>query len=186
MFTSTKPTVVAGDRISITSALVADFHGQIELTGPAITKNSSGNPLPAPVVVSPADVRTGGPRAATLEGVLVEVDNAYVTKQEPSVGSGDKAPTNEFVVDTTAGTDGETVGLRVNDYFYAVSPLPAVGTKFRAVRGILNFRTANSKVEPRDANDFVLAPPALTVFGPSGQYVRVGQTSTDASRRPSP
>lgn len=180
VFTSSKPTVVAGDRISITSATVADFHGQIELTGPVITKNSSSNALPAPTVVSPADVRTAGPRAGALEGVLVEVDNVYVTKQEPSATGGDTAPTNEFVVDTTAGTDGETAGLRVNDYFFASTPLPAVGVKYRVVRGILNFRNNNSKVEARNAQDLVVAPPPLTAFGPAGQYVRVGQTGTDA------
>ncbi|WP_407738608.1 lamin tail domain-containing protein [Hyalangium sp.] len=180
VFTSSKPTVVAGDRISITTAKVADFHGQLELTGPVITKNTSGNPLPAPVTVSPADVRTAGPRAGALEGVLVEVDNVYVTKQEPSAAGGETAPTNEFVVDTTAGTDGETAGLRVNDYFFASSPLPAVGAKYRVVRGILDFRNANSKVELRNAQDLVVAPPPLTAFGPSGQYVRVGQTGTDA------
>jgi len=180
VYTSTKPTVAAGDRISITAATVADFFGQIELTDIFLTKNSTGNALPAPEAVSPADVRTGGPRAAALEGVLVELSNVYVTKQEPSLGAGDKAPSNEFVVDATAGTDGEAVGVRINDYFYLSSPLPVVGTKFRLVRGVLDFRNGNSKVEPRGAQDFVAPPPALTAFGPSSQYVRVGQTGTDA------
>ncbi|WP_224242977.1 amidohydrolase family protein [Hyalangium gracile] len=183
VFTSSKPTVAAGDRITITAATVADFFGQIELTDASITKNSSGHPLPVPVTVSPGDVRTAGPRAAALEGVLVELNNVYVTKHEPTVGAGDRAPTNEFVVDTTAGTDGETVGLRVNDYFYLSSPLPAVGTKFRVVRGVLDFRNGNSKLEPRGTQDFVAPPPALTAFGPSGQYVRVGQMGTDAFPR---
>ena len=183
VFTSTAPSVAVGDRITITQATVADFFGQIQLTGASITKNSSGNPLPAPIAVSPADVRTGGPRAAALEGVLVELSNVFVTKQEPSLGGGDRAPSSEFVVDTTAGTDGEAVGVRVNDYLFLRSPLPAVGTKFRTVRGVLEFRNSNSKVEPRSAQDFVAPPPALTAFGPSGQYVRVGQTGTDAFPR---
>jgi cysteine-rich repeat protein len=180
VYTGTKPTVAAGDRISITSATVADFFGQIELTDPSITKHSSGNPLPPPVAVSPAEVRTGGPRAAALEGVLVQLNNVYVTKQEPPLAGGDRAPTNEFVVDTTAGTDGEAMGVRINDYFYVAATLPTVGTKFRLVRGVLDYRNGNSKVEPRGANDFVAPPPALTAFGPSGQYVRVGQAGTDA------
>jgi cysteine-rich repeat protein len=183
VFTSSAPSVVVGDRITINHATVADFFGQIQLTGASITKNSSGNPLPALVAVSPADVRTGGPRAAALEGVLVELSNVYVTKQEPSLGGGDRAPSNEFVVDTTAGTDGEAVGIRVNDYLFLRSPLPAVGTKFRLVRGVLEYRNGNSKVEPRNAQDFVAPPPALTAFGPSGQYVRVGQTGTDSFPR---
>jgi cysteine-rich repeat protein len=180
IFTSTAPAVAVGDRITITKATVADFFGQVQLTGTSITKNSGGNPLPAPVAVSPADVRTGGPKAAALEGVLVELSNVYVTKQEPSLGAADRAPSNEFVVDTTAGTDGEAVGVRVNDYLYLASPLPAVGTKFRLVRGVLEIRNSNFKVEPRSAQDFVVPPPALSAFGPSGQYVRVGQTGTDA------
>ena len=180
VFTSTKPTVAVGDRINITAATLADYFGQLQLTGPAITKITSGNPLPVPLVVSPAEARTTGARATALEGVLVEFDNVYVTKQEPSLGAADKAPSNEYVVDTTAGTDGETAGVRVNDFFYLSSPLPAVGAKFRMVRGVLDFRNGNSKVEPRDAQDLLAAPPALTALGPSGQYVRVGQTGTDA------
>ncbi|HYI00759.1 amidohydrolase family protein [Hyalangium sp.] len=180
VYTGAVPSVAVGDRITITAAKVADFFGQIELTDPSITKNSGGNPLPALVTVSPADVRTGGPRAAALEGVLVELNNVYVTKQEPSLGAADRAPSNEIVVDTAPGTDGEAVGVRVNDYFYVASTLPAVGTKFRLVRGVLDYRNGNSKVEPRSAQDFVSPPAALTSFGPSGQYVRVGQTGTDA------
>jgi cysteine-rich repeat protein len=187
VFTNSAPSVAAGDRITITQATVADFFGQIQLTNAAITKNSGGNPLPAPIresspgtALTPADVRTGGPRAAALEGVLVELSNVYVTKVEPSLGAGDRAPSNEFVVDTTAGTDGEAVGVRVNDYLYALPSLPAVGTKYRVVRGVLEFRNSNFKLEPRNAQDFVAPPPALTAFGPSGQYVRVGQSGTNA------
>ncbi|WP_224365005.1 lamin tail domain-containing protein [Hyalangium versicolor] len=180
VFTSTKPSVAAGDRISITSGTAANYYGQIQLTNAAFTKNSSNNPLPAPVKVSPADVHTGGPRAVALEGVLVELDNVSVTKLEPTLGSGDKAPSNEFVVDTTASTDNETAGVRVNDYLYLSNPLPAVGTKFRLVRGILELRNDHYKVEVRGVQDLVAPPPAITAFGPSGQYVRVGQMGTDS------
>lgn len=180
VYTGTKPSVAVGDRISITAATVSDFYSQIELIEPSITKNSSGNALPEPVAVSPADVRTGGPRAAALEGVLVKLTNVYVTKQEPSPGTRESAPINEFVLDTTAGTDGEAVGVRVNDYFYVPSPLPAVGTKFRSVTGVLDYRNGHSKLEPRGAADFMAPPSALTAFGPSGQSVRVGQAGTEA------
>jgi hypothetical protein len=149
---STAPKVVAGDSINIASAKVVNYYGQIELTGltsSQITKTSAGNPLPPPVQISPAEVRTGGPAARALEGVLVELGNVYVTKHEPTVGPGDRAPTNEFVVDTTAGTDGEAVGVRVDDFLYKPAAMPAVGMKFRILRGVLIFRGSNSKVEPR-------------------------------------
>ncbi len=50
-----------------------------------------------------------------------------------------------------------------------------VGTKYRYLRGVLAYRNGSSKVGPRGAQDFVAPPPALTAFGPSGQYVRVGE-----------
>ncbi|MBN1207074.1 MAG: amidohydrolase family protein [Myxococcaceae bacterium] len=175
VFAGGAPDVAVGDRISITSAKVEDYFGQLELVDPAITKNSSDNPLPPLVVVSPAEVRTGGARAAALEGVLVELANVVVTGQESTY--------SEFFVDTTPGTDVATEGVRVNDYLYLASPLPAVGTKFRFVRGVLNFRNGDSKVEPRNAQDLVSPPPALTALGPAGQYVRVGQTGSESFPR---
>jgi cytosine/adenosine deaminase-related metal-dependent hydrolase len=168
VYTNTAPRVAAGDRVNITSAKVVDFNGQIELTdlsSSQITKVGTGQPLPLPVQVSPADVRTGGRFAAALEGVLVELSNVYVTKQDAF---------NEFIVDTTAGSDGNAAGVRVDDFLYQLTPMPAVGAKFRYLRGVLTFRNGNSKVGPRGPQDFVLPPPALTAFGPPGQFVRVG------------
>jgi large repetitive protein len=40
----------------------------------------------------------------------------------------------------------------VNDGLYSF-PVPANGTRFRSVTGVLNFRTGNSKLEPRSAAD---------------------------------
>jgi len=169
VYTSTAPRVAAGDRVNITAATVVNFNGQIELadlTSSQIVKVGSANPLPPLVQVRPADVRTGGPSASALEGVLVEVSNVYVTKLDTF---------NEFIVDTTAGTDGATAGLRVDDFLAPITPAPVVGTKYRSLRGVLAFRNGHSKVGPRGPQDFVAPPPALTAFGPSGQYVRVGE-----------
>ncbi|MDC0710450.1 amidohydrolase family protein [Stigmatella sp. ncwal1] len=176
VYTDSKPKVVAGDLITVTSAVVKSYYGQMELTEPTVTKISGGHPLPAPVAVTPREVRTGGPRAEALEAVLVEVAGVFVTKVEPSPGPRDSSPAHEFVVDTQRGTDGEAVGLRVNDFVYKLEPLPAVGTKYRFLRGVLNLRNGHTKLEPRGPPDFVAPPPALTVFGPSGQYLRVGQS----------
>jgi len=167
--TAAKPAV--GDLIEIKSAVVASYFGQLQLTNVTFTKLGTA-PLPAPVAVSPSDVNTGGSRAAALESVLVEVSNVVVSKQEPTPGSADNAPTYEFVVDTRA--DGsETQGLRVNDLMYR-HPMPEVGTEFRRVRGILEWRNGNSKVEPRSADDLLLPPPPLVSFGTSStQFIRV-------------
>lgn len=167
--TAAKPAV--GDLIEIKTALVKEYFGQLQLNNVTFTKLGTA-PLPAPVAVSPSDVNTGSSRAAALESVLVEVTNVFVSKLEPSPGTADSAPTYEFVVDVRA--DGtETQGLRVNDLMYR-HPMPEVGTEFRRVRGILEWRNGNSKLEPRSADDLLLPPPPLASFGLSStQFIRV-------------
>ena len=103
--------------------------------------------IPAAVEVSPADIATGGPRAMSLEGSLVQVRNVNVTEVEPEAGPGDgqdNMPTYEFVV------DGQ---LRVDDYFYRIAPFPTVGTSYSSITGVLRWGNANSKIEPRSAGD---------------------------------
>lgn len=160
--TSHKPAV--GDLIRIDSTRVQDYYGQLQLNSVNATKLGTA-PLPAPVAVSPADVRTGGPRANALESVLVELTDVFVTKQEPSFG--------EFVVDTMPGTDAATAGVVVDDLMFKPTSLPAVGTEYHRVRGVLNWRNSNSKLEPRGADDLVGPPPALVSFGASSsQFIR--------------
>ena len=153
--------VLVGDRVSIPSATVTDFFGQIQLgSATVMVVQSMGEAPPAPVVVAPADVATGGAMAAALEGVIVEVQDVEVV--------GLDAMYNEFIV---------TDDLRVNDLLYLVSPLPAVGDAFTAVRGILNYRNNNSKIELRGPEDLVLGPPSLAGFGPPLSYAYVGQAA---------
>ncbi len=167
---SSGTTPKVGDRLTINSANVVEYHGQIQLSGRVTFTKGAALPVPAPILVTPAEVATGGARAAELEGVLVQLNDVTVTQQEPPLGAGDSSPSNEFVVDTTPATGG----VRVNDFVYAYSPLPAVGTQYRWVRGVLEWRNGNSKVEPRDANDLLGPPPGLQSFGAaSGQFIRV-------------
>jgi cysteine-rich repeat protein len=160
-------TVAVGDRVNIDSGTVADFFGQIQLGNTSgIAVVTSGETPPVPIVETPANVATGGPRAAALEGVIVEVDNVMVTSINPAPGPGDMAPTNEFVV---AGS------LRVNDFFYLVSPFPGLGDSYTALTGILEFRNGNSKLEPRGAADVVTGAPTLVAFAPAaGTFARTG------------
>jgi cysteine-rich repeat protein len=162
-------TVKAGDRVSIATALVANFFGEIELTGPATTVvTSAAEAAPPPVVVTPADVATGGAKAAALEGVLVQVANVSVTDVAPAPGTSDTAPTNEFVVDGS---------LRVNDLLYLVAPFPAVGSTYTSLTGVLDLRNGNTKLEPRTAADVVAGPAQLTAFNVPSSFTRVGATA---------
>jgi hypothetical protein len=93
-------TVKQRDRVTLLSATVSSYNGQIQLTVPNVqVVTSEGEAAPEPELVLPADVATGGSRAAALESVLVQVSGVTVTDTAPPPGAGDKTPTNEFVVD---------------------------------------------------------------------------------------
>ena len=161
--------VTVGDRLNIPDSTPSNFFGQIQLNGPLSALDggviivSSANPLPAPEVVNAADVATDGGRAASLEGVLIRVDNAQVTDLAPPPGQADTAPTNEFVINGS---------LRVNDYLYLVVPFPTLNQTYLSLTGVLDFRNNNTKLEPRFAQDVVTGPPTLVSLTPALVYVR--------------
>jgi hypothetical protein len=166
--------VKEGDRVSIASAIPADYFGQLQLTeaGPVdggVRVLSQGHPLPAAVALDPAAVALADGGFEALEGVLVEVAHVAVLDVNPPVGSGDKAPTNEFVV---------TGPLRVNDLFYSVTPFPVVEQNYDAIRGVLELRNGHFKLEPRSAGDFTLGPAIVVGLGPSPLFARVGRAGT--------
>ncbi|MFU8806854.1 MAG: thrombospondin type 3 repeat-containing protein, partial [Bradymonadaceae bacterium] len=146
---------VAGDRIRIIGSTQL-FFGQMQLSGvTSVSVLSSGNALPDPIDVDPADVANGGSLQAALEGVLIRIQDVEVTDIDPSVGAGDSAPTNEFVVDG---------GLRVNDFFHLIDPFPALGDTYQSITGVLRWANEHSKIEPRDTTDVIDGPPYLTGF----------------------
>jgi len=169
VYTGAAPTVSRGDVLDISTATVTDFFGQKQLTSATLSVTSSGASLPTPVSVSTAEVTTGGSRAAALEGVLVAVTSVTVTDASPTPGPGDAAPTGEFAVDDA---------LRVDNYLYAITPLPGVGQLFPSIVGVLTQKNGNSKIEPRDAADIALGPPVLAALEPALSYVRVGTTGS--------
>ncbi|MDF1565685.1 MAG: DUF4215 domain-containing protein [Deltaproteobacteria bacterium] len=160
-------TVSEGDRVDLDPATVEDWWGQIELTYATVTVLSSGEALPAPVVVTPAEA--GGTLPTPLESVLVRVQGVSVTEVEPAPGPGDASPNNEFVV------DGQ---LRVNDYIYLTTPLPTVGETYSSITGVLDYRNGNSKLEPRRAADLSSGPPVLRPFDGATRFLREGVTAS--------
>ena len=159
-----KGTLAAGDVLDISTGTLILYNGLLELTDVKYVRRSSGNPLPAPVVVTSADVRTGGPRAAALEGVLVEVRDVAVISALDSF--------NQFLVSEDGAAQ---TGLMVDDQVYAYSAAPALGTRLGVLRGVLTYNFNDSKVVPRGPEDLVLPLPLLTGFGPNG-FVRLGRT----------
>ena len=152
---------VVGQRVTV-DGTVTNFLGQLELdTVINVTVTSTGPAeTPAPINVTYAEIKTGGARAATLEGVVVKVGQASVSAVD--------AANVEFTL--TAGADS----LVVDDFVFAVSPQPVVGDAYTSMTGILAFRQMASKLEPRGAADVGLPPPSLVSLSPALSYTRVG------------
>jgi len=152
-----------GARVSI-DGTVTLFQGQTELDGVTTVTVTAAGPeaMPAAIAVTYADVKTGGPRALTLEGVIVSLPAASVTAVNAMFG--------EFTV-----TDTGSNALIVDDFLF-VPPAPAVGQNFASLRGILTLRQMASKLEVRSAADLTSGSPGLAAFGPNLSFVRVGTT----------
>ncbi len=158
--------VPPGARVDVTAATVSDFYGQTQLKDASISVTSTGEAAPAPVPLTVAEA--SGAVANAYEGVLAMVSGVQVTSVSPSVGPGDSAPTNEFEVGGS---------LRVNDFLHLTSPLPAVGTTYTTITGVVDYRNGNQKIEPRSGADLVLGDPELAGFTLAQTFVREGQTS---------
>ncbi len=89
VFTGSAPTVAVGDLVDVQAGVV-EFFNMTEMSGGVtVTRISSGNPLPAPVLFSPTVPSPNQPRPANemerFEGMLVRVENGTVS-----------SPTNQF------------------------------------------------------------------------------------------
>ncbi len=155
VYTGSAPSVSRGELVTVTGAEFLERFDRTELENAAFT--TAPGTEPAPLVVAPTDIATGGARAEALESVLVRVENVTVTDAMPD------APDDfgEFAVDG---------GLRVDDEMYRVMPFPTVGEMFAQISGPLGWSFANTKVRPRDVADVVPASLRLSVPG----RVRVG------------
>jgi len=155
-----KGDLAVGDRLDISKGSLTVFNGLPELTDVTYTRRGVGNTPPAPVLVSAADVRTGGPRAVALEGVLIELRAVKVTEAVNSF--------KEFRVNESG--DAAQPSLMVDDQGFDYAD-PAVGTAYFSLRGLLTFNFNDHKLVPRGAGDLLGTPPTLTAFGPGG-FVR--------------
>ncbi len=141
------PNMVAvspGDIVTVTGTF-DEFYGasQLEVAGAADVMVTGTTDVPAPALVAPADIATGGPKAEAYEGVLVRVDAVTVVDNSLDFG--------EWTV------DGD---LRVDDLFFAMADWvkPAPGTLYDAIIGPLAYTFDDTKIAPRTADDLQPAP----------------------------
>ncbi len=158
-YAPSSPAISEGNRVDV-FGVVQTSGGQVQLAASQVTVvNAFVGALPAAVAVAnAADVATGGPRAAMLEGVIVSVSSVQVTATNPAQG--------EFTV---------TGGLLVDDLLFAANPMPTVGQTFATLTGTLATLGNASKLLPHKASDLVLA---VRTFGPAQSYVRAGDMAS--------
>jgi hypothetical protein len=142
VFVGTAPVAVGvGDAVSVTGTFTT-YMGldQIDVRGGGAVTRTGAGMTPAPLEVTPADIATGGARAAELQSMLVRVTS--VTAATATVGT-------DFTVDG---------GLRVTSFVAndtGASPFPAMaGDGFASITGVV-YAFTDSKLAPRAATDLV-------------------------------
>jgi imidazolonepropionase-like amidohydrolase len=149
-------------------ATIVTFAGQTQLgSSPTITASTETSAVPDAVVVTdPATIADGGSMAEALEAVLVTVEDVAVTDDAVAEG--------QFEVDAS---------LVVGDFFHRIDPFVSTGENFDAISGVL-FALGGTRLQPRDADDFLAGAPQLAGLGPTLSYARLGDT--DAPTFPEP
>ncbi|HEY3449918.1 MAG TPA: amidohydrolase family protein [Myxococcales bacterium] len=179
VYTGAVPTVKVGDRVTVKTGTLTDYYGEKELTGVEVVVDSStGEASPAPTVVLPAEIATGGARAGKLEAVIVQVNAVMVTNPNPTPEASDLTSPWEFEV---------TGALRVHDFLFHVPVKPNLNDNYTSIAGILHWDHGNSKIEPRLAADLVAgaaAPAKLAAIVPATGTLRAGLTNATTYNTP--
>jgi cysteine-rich repeat protein len=150
-------TVSPGDRVDVNPAVIGTYHGQVELTSAAVTKLSSGDTLPEPVLVTANDVAT----KTALDGVLAKIASVKVI---------DVAQTPNFVV---------TGPLTITTQIHTASYFPVLDEGYDALTGILTVYDATMRLAPRDESDIAIGPPVLVGFAQEATFAKKGQSGAD-------
>lgn len=165
-----------GDFVKI-DGVVEVFFEQLQVASGLVEVVSSGNPVPSPVVVDPADVGTGvdspeavlGPDSLAYAGVLIQVEDAEVTTD--GLISGRCCGSMDWGLDNV---------LRVGEELFVSTP-PLIGTLVK-VTGPLMLKYEDHKIMPRSADDIEvvgLADPRIASLAGDGGtiFAQVGGAS---------
>ena len=138
--------VAEGDEVEVTGTVI-EYYGMTELsTITDVTILSTGNAVPAPVIVQTANLVTPA-TAEQNEGCLVEVQNVVVTSAQNTYGEW-------FVTDTSA------VPCQVDDGFFQLSYVtpPIVITlymEWAIIRGCVDYSYNEYAINPRTPDDLI-------------------------------
>ena len=150
VFMAGDTTLVAGDEVEITGT-VREYYGFTEISGYdntfiSVTLLSSGNPVPAPLVVQTADLVEAA-TAEQYEGCLVEVNDVVVTEEQINFGQW-------YVTDISA------TPCQIDDgFFYLDSVTPEIiivlGMEWAIIRGCLDYSYEEYGINPRTPADLI-------------------------------
>ena len=134
-------TIVQGDSVEVIGT-VDEYSNLTEVKSVTYLKKiNSGNTLPTPVVVTPAEAAT-----EAYEGVLVQLTNVECTNADAGYG--------EFTV-----SDG-TNTINIDDFLYKFTPTQ--GARYN-ITGVVDYGYGAFKVQPRSADDIESAEVTYTV-----------------------
>lgn len=156
VFIGTAPaTLAVGDEISA-SGKFAIFRGieQINTTSGTVTKTGTAT-VPTPIVVTPAEIMTGGSKAKSHQSMLVQVLNVEAV-------TATSADVFKVAISATDTNQLTVTSFIANDL--GTSPFPAVvGDKYSSITGVVysfiaTGMTDDSRLAPRSTADLVKTP----------------------------
>jgi hypothetical protein len=150
----TRPTVNVGDLVSASGSFTV-FSGleQIDVRmGSVMVMGTAA--VPMPIVVTPAEIRTGGPRAMALQSMLLQVNGVTCTGATPAV-VGAMTIATDFLVGTTPM---DMNSLLVTSFIASDTMTPPLvsamwGDRFSSIVGVGYAFGGQNKLAPRSLMD---------------------------------
>ena len=144
VFTGTSsPGVELGSRIGLRGRLDA-YQGTDELVAVTLLEHADDGSAVEPFVVDVASVGDGGELSPAYASMLVRIEHAAVTNENPDAPS----DYDEFELDGA---------LRVDDLLFPeLDNAFARGTRFRSVTGVLGTSFGHAKLWPRSESDLIV------------------------------
>ncbi|WP_394844435.1 amidohydrolase family protein [Pendulispora brunnea] len=139
--------VALGSKVKVEGFYLENF-GVSQINASRVIIDGTETKIFDPIEVAVSDIITGGNKAETYESMLLKINAPLtVTDNDPDKG----VKSNEFVV---------TGGLRIDDLIFTKfkDGVPAIGTAYSSMQGILYYSFSNTKLAPRNAADMPKAP----------------------------